>query len=355
MFKDLLTLSRREQRGFMVLVVLLLMSLLLRIGLPYLYEPVDFSELLNDSIEHYWHSSDSSLLVSDFNKIQWSRFNPNNVDVNQLKSFGLNQQTASNWIKYIEAGGHFHSAQDIRKIYGVADQWFFAALPYIDIVENNDSVSFNFENNKSHIFIDLNIVDSVRLYSLEWTKEMIDSVLHWKNSLWFSKRYLLDDMVHWDMYDLMLVHKTMEPKYPRKGMFDVKKLFINEADTSEWALLKGVGPVLSGRIVRYRKALGGFVSISQISEVYGISPIIFKDIEPFLLLDSIDVKTIDVNTASLRKLRSHPYIDFYMAKEIVERRKQNGKFTSVQELEKMDVFDDELWQKLKFYLVAEIQ
>ncbi len=46
---------------------------------------------------------------------------------------------------------------------------------------------------------------------------------------------------------------------------------LNSCDTSDLAALPGIGPVLSVRIIRYRKLLGGFASVEQLKEVYGLS------------------------------------------------------------------------------------
>ena len=47
---------------------------------------------------------------------------------------------------------------------------------------------------------------------------------------------------------------------------------INAADTLNFRTLKGIGEVLSSRIVKYRKLLGGFYSTHQLTEVYGVEP-----------------------------------------------------------------------------------
>lgn len=51
--------------------------------------------------------------------------------------------------------------------------------------------------------------------------------------------------------------------------FDVVE--INTADSAMFEHLRGIGPTLAKRIVAYRSALGGFVSVNQIAEVWGLS------------------------------------------------------------------------------------
>ncbi|MCA1745923.1 MAG: helix-hairpin-helix domain-containing protein, partial [Bacteroidales bacterium] len=176
MFKDLLTLSRKEQRGLLVLVVLLGLMMLLRIGLPYLYPPVDFSQLVTDSIFSYWRTPVASPAIAlDIKGLK--AFDPNKVDAEQLVTYGLDPITASNWVKYLKAGGHFSSPGDIAKVYGMSEEWVTAVTPFITIPKSkSDAYGVNRELEKS-IFLDLNRLDSISLRVLEWPTQMVDSVL----------------------------------------------------------------------------------------------------------------------------------------------------------------------------------
>jgi competence ComEA-like helix-hairpin-helix protein len=352
MFKDLLTLSRKEQRGLLVLVVLLVLMLLLRIGLPFLYPPVDFSQLVTDSLQSSWvRMNEPEAVEADIKALR--AFDPNNIDSLQLLAFGLDSRTASNWVKYLEAGGRFYSAEDIGKLYGMSPAWLSAVTPFVDIPQNKAEDFGNKVKAERLVFLDLNRMDSLALKTVGWPNEMVDSVLLWQRDRWFSKRYPKVQLLAWSMDSLLLVREHMAPKYAKYNEQEHFVICINEADTAEWSLLRGVGPVLSRRIVSYRKALGGFVSVEQVGEVYGISPVLFEDIKSFLTLDSIELDVIDVNKASLRRLRNHPYMDFYMAKAIVDARKENGVFTHVDQVALLKGFDNKQWEILKCYLMVQ--
>jgi len=57
-----------------------------------------------------------------------------------------------------------------------------------------------------------------------------------------------------------------ERKFNRK----IPLLDINTSDSSALVTLPGIGPVLSMRIIRYRNLLGGFWSVNQLKEIYGL-------------------------------------------------------------------------------------
>jgi DNA uptake protein ComE-like DNA-binding protein len=282
-------------------------------------------------------------------------FDPNKVDSQQLVAFGLNPRAAANWMKYLKAGGSFSSAEDIGKLYGMCDEWLAAVIPYVDIPPNESDRFDDNKKAKQPVFIDLNRRDSADLCSFAgWSPEMVDSVLLWQQEKWFPQRYQERRLLEWNLDSLMLIRGTMAPKYSNFHANKTIEIRINEADTAEWAALRGIGPVLSRRIVNYRKALGGFISVEQVAEVYGISPVLFGDIKTQLVLDSVKIETIDLNRTSLRRLRNHPYIDFYMAKAILDERRMNGPIVSLDQIAELEVFEEELWNKLKNYLLVEV-
>ena len=66
------------------------------------------------------------------------------------------------------------------------------------------------------------------------------------------------------------------------------------ADTAEIVKLPCIGSVKARIIVQYREKLGGFRSINQLHEVWGINDSIFEIIRPHVMLsDSINVKKIN--------------------------------------------------------------
>ncbi len=128
---------------------------------------------------------------------------------------------------------------------------------------------------------------------------------------------------------------------------------INTADTSQWKKLYGIGNVLSKRIVNFREKLGGFHSIEQLQEVYGLKPETFESIRPHLILDSnYVIKKIDLNNSTVKKIAAHPYIDWDLANLIVAYRKQHNGFKTVYELRRTDLVNEKLYRKLAPYLTV---
>lgn len=138
--------------------------------------------------------------------------------------------------------------------------------------------------------------------------------------------------------------------YPAQDPYDTLFVDINTADSARLCLLRGIGPVFASRIVKYRALLGGFVSVDQLLEVYGMTGERLSAILPHLTLTQSNVRLIPVNQASLNELRRHPYIDYYQARAIVNYRKTVGNIHSSNDLLKINILDDSAVRKISPYI-----
>lgn len=127
---------------------------------------------------------------------------------------------------------------------------------------------------------------------------------------------------------------------------------INSADSLQWMALPGIGSRLASRIMMFREKLGGFYKIEQLNEVYGLPDSTFQKIKPLLHKNS-EVKKINLNTATVEELKSHPYIKWKLASAIIEYRKQHGDFKNLEALKNIMLVDQMLFDKIKNYLTVE--
>ncbi len=128
---------------------------------------------------------------------------------------------------------------------------------------------------------------------------------------------------------------------------------ISTADTTELRLVRGIGPVFSRRIVRYRELLGGYHCITQLQEVFGIDSLRYGDISNQVTADSIHIRKMDVNQVTFPDLLRHPYVDRRIATAIINLRDQHGPFASAKEIKRSYIIDECQWQRLAPYLSPE--
>lgn len=142
-----------------------------------------------------------------------------------------------------------------------------------------------------------------------------------------------------------LKNKAVRAKPKKKYIVD-----INRADTTELKKLRGIGSVLSKRIVDYREALGGFYSKEQLEKVYGLKEEVLQRLDSQLLVGSIPLQKLNVNSASVEELRSHPLINWKLANAIVKYRQQHGNYEKIDDLSRIVLVKKEWLQEVRPYL-----
>lgn len=125
---------------------------------------------------------------------------------------------------------------------------------------------------------------------------------------------------------------------------------INEADTSALIALPGIGSKLSARIISFREKLGGFYSVEQVGETYGLPDSTFQKIKGRLMVDENNVRKLNINSATKDDLKVHPYIRWNLANAIVEYRNQHGAYKSVEELKNIALVDESTYNRIVHYL-----
>jgi competence ComEA-like helix-hairpin-helix protein len=121
---------------------------------------------------------------------------------------------------------------------------------------------------------------------------------------------------------------------------------INTASSVSFQKVNGIGEKISNRIIKFRNSLGGFYSVGQLSDVYGIDSAIFIKNHHLFILDTPQNK-IDVNQSGLKKMLKHPLLSLQQSEEIIKIRSVYGKIDS---LSLKNIFTSKEWSEVKNYL-----
>ena len=219
-------------------------------------------------------------------------FDPNTASAQQWERLGLREKTIATIGKYLARGGRFKKPEDLRLIYGLHEDEYLRLKPYIRI--------FDYRTIKPYT----HTIDSAYLGPSTF-------VAH------------------------------LEKK--------IEKVELNDADTSAFIQLPGIGSKLANRIIRFRDKLGGFYSVDQVGETYGLPDSTFQKIKPFLILGNTPWLRININTADATRLKEHPYIGGAVARSIIEYRAQHGPFRQVDDLMKVSsILPDQLKRLLPY-------
>jgi len=126
---------------------------------------------------------------------------------------------------------------------------------------------------------------------------------------------------------------------------------INSCHSNDLIQLKGIGPVLAERILKFRDKLGGFYNFNQLYEVYGLPKETTDSIKRYIQIDSLYIQpTIAINSSGVKELASHPYVSYKEAKMIVNFREQHGFFKTKEDLTQLKIIDKIFIQRIMPYI-----
>ena len=144
------------------------------------------------------------------------------------------------------------------------------------------------------------------------------------------------------------------PSYPKVEKWPLGTVVeLNSADTTALKKVPGIGSVFAKRIIKYRELLGGFYSVEQLGEVYGIDEERYKSMKSWFSADLSLICQLIVNKVSMNDLQKHPYINYRQARIIGQLRKQKGKLTGWENFQLLEEFTDADRERLTPYLSFE--
>jgi len=312
--------TRRERTGTLVLVVIVVIVATIRLAFfsktgIFTSAEMGPGEIIGEAGILSQGLYDTADLSRERNHAKILKtFDPNHVTAEELMSLGLTERQSSTVINYRNAGGVFRTPDDFRKIYGISSGQFDELVPYIKIDPAKNSSGSKIIKRGGLMVAD---EPATRRLSGVSGAENMDS-----GSI------------------------QLKPVETREAIvFD-----LNRADSSQLVSLKGIGPVLSIRIMKYRALLGGFVSVSQLSEVYGIDSLLVRSFASYLVVDSSLVTPIDINNSEFGDLVRHPYISPEQAGMILDYRSAAGNFSNGGQLVTNRIITHEQWLRLAPYL-----
>jgi competence ComEA-like helix-hairpin-helix protein len=244
----------------------------------------------NNNDDNYAYQYDRSTNnYNDLSKRELFLFDPNTISTEEWKKLGLKDRTIHTIQNYLRKGGHFKKPEDLQRIYGLHKDEYERLAPFIKMESAKESNTAKISN------------ESPR-------------------AKFFTPRYSLID--------------------------------INIADTTAFIALPGIGSKLAARIINFRDKLGGFYSIEQLGETFGLPDSTFQKIKQFLKLENSLLKKININTATVDELKAHPYIRWSIANPIIAYRNEHGPFSKIEDIKKVMAVTDEIYNKIAPYLIA---
>lgn len=297
--------NKQERNGVFVLCMIIAILFGVRLFLPLMSrdnkvelitintQPQDFSyeeneQFLNEKSNKGINSANNDKKKSNERFV----FNPNTVTEEDAQKLGFSKKLSATLINFRNKGGKFFKSEDLKKLYGLSPKLY--------------------EDLENYILI--------------------------PSRLGVTKKEYKRDSV------FVNVPRTYEKKTFTKTIVE-----INSADSLSIVFLKGIGPGFTKRIIKYRTMLGGFHSINQLKDVYGMTDSLFLILTSQIQLDVNAVTKIPINAIDFNSLRKHPYFNFQSAQAIVNYRSKHGKLTEG-DIKNLGIFSDDKLRLIIPYL-----
>lgn len=284
-------LSRNSRIGIYALLLVLLLLIVANALLPLWIGPKDTTD--NKALAQAWteflaRNKDSQNFAVPGKPVNTHPFvfDPNTASKEDLVRLGIPMKTVYTWLHYREKGGRFYQKEDLQKLYTLSQSDYQRIAPYVSLPGKG------------------------------------------------SKK--------------QRISPTNTPGISLKKA-PALTLALNLVDTTALEKLPGIGTVFASRIVRYRARLGGFYSIEQLKEVYGLPDSTFQKIAGHFTVNPDKIKKINLNRAFFKDLVHHPYLKPY-AKQILQLRRKLGRFSTVEQLRQIDLINEQNYRKIAAYL-----
>ncbi len=216
------------------------------------------------------------------------RFNPNQLPEADWQKLGLSKKQIKVIKNYEAKGGKFWKKEDLKRIYSIDAALYSKLEPYISIPEEYPAYG-----------------------------------------------------------------RTIEGRggVQRHSQNAVVVVELNSADSATLQTVRGIGPVLASRIVRYRDRLGGFCRKEQLREVYGIDSARYSSLEGQIIVNPGPVRKLNFNTATFDDIKGYPYLSYKQMNAIIQYRKQHGPYSGINDLKKIAILNEEILRKIAPYLI----
>lgn len=115
--------------------------------------------------------------------------------------------------------------------------------------------------------------------------------------------------------------KKTEPNSTANKITNTAKIELNTADSLSLLEINGIGPAFAKRILKYRNLLGGYSSVEQLKEVYGLNDEVYSKIKEQFSVNPSLISKINLNKDDFKTINKHPYISYEITKAIFNQRR----------------------------------
>ena len=271
--------NKRERNGLLVLISFIFLLIIIRFSITTFVEKPVALKIIKVSPEETEKNYQENYAIYTKGKKKKHHqekknyffvFDPNTISEKDAIELGFSKKTASTLIKFREKGGKFYIKEDLKKLYGISNEFFESIKDYV-IIEAKLSVkndtSKKFKNIKFQP-IELNEIDSVQLVKLPKIGPFTTKkILKFRNSLGgfydigqLKEVYGMND----SLFNYLVGNTFVEPN-------KIKPIQINNVSYNELKKHPYIDHIIASTIVAYREKHGKYRQLNDLLSIGTIS------------------------------------------------------------------------------------
>jgi DNA uptake protein ComE-like DNA-binding protein len=318
-FRELFLMHQGERRGLLVLVLL---AVLLFAWASYQQWWRPRSVQLDDTHQRTvaaWLAAQADTSTAAVADPTYFPFNPNTIERADWLQLGLTERQVDGIERFREKGGRFRSKDDLARMYSLRPEQVAALKPYVQLPDHAPQ--------------------RAKGKADPWPRS---------NERGWQEREVRPTEVEGAAPN----ERQAQPRWERGVQ---RKVEVNTADSAMLVALPGVGPAFARGILKYRDKLGGFHRMEQLAEVYVLKdkPDALERLAELLVVDSLMVRQLPINTCTVEQLAAHPYAGWKVAKPLIAYRQHHGPFKQLSDIRACAAVDEAVFRKLAPYLAVE--
>jgi competence ComEA-like helix-hairpin-helix protein len=304
-------------------------------------------------------------------------FDPNADDYLTMRQKGVPTDVAVGIVRWRSYGKVYRIKEDLAQVTGMTDSLYEQLEPYISIADSvaarpvDESVvtasKSPVSKEQSHREVTTPdepfLIDTASVaYLTRWglTERQAEVVVRYRDASGgifdeehLRRCYVISDKVAEHLLRYIIFSEKPAPQTAVASKQESAvpgRVEINTADSAMLVAVDGIGPKSASEIIKYRRLLGGYHSVEQLSELKCITESNFEKILPKIWCDSFVISKIDINFARSLELERHPYISAQALRRIVKQRQLKGGWTRIEEMIDDDILSEEEAKRLAPYL-----
>ena len=282
----------------------------------------------NILIHHHFKSNQKD-------KIVLKDFNPNSYQIEDWQSLGFSKKQAEIIIKYRnKLGGNFSTIEEISECFVISEEKMNEIRSYIKLkpIKNNSKYfkPMVYQNKKFDKTLNIkgkfnpNTYQEEDWQSLGFSEKQAQTIIKYKKTLGgeftsmeqIQKCFVISEENYNQLKPYLLIPSRPKIDFEKTSHTKIKEL--NSATFDDFSTFE-LTDQIKGRILSFRKILGGFAKKEQILEVYGIESSVAEKIMQNFSLNSSKIIKINLNTSHESIFKKHPYFKKYY-QEIIKIR-----------------------------------